>query len=264
MSADASKNLYARKVQHDFLWRLRLTHPDRAEVRVEWAGRPVVFDPVEVQRGDLVVLTSAEPDRTRGTAAAVAAGLAPDVVADPALLEHLKAQGALGSASCSGGTIDGLTLRAVPYPALTGVRPLPERLRAGALRPRAALDSLRARAGRPDVAPRVWELTLPDGGRLVHADLCLHRDTPAAFFDSVQALRGADWLLIGCPYGESDAVAAHAHRLGGKQVLVTELVNGERRARGLPCEGVTLLRDRLHAAGLAAHVFATQASYRFE
>lgn len=264
MSAgEAAPGLYARKVQHDFHWRLRLTHPDRAEVRVEWKGRPVVFDPVEVQPGDLVVLTGADADRTRGTAAAVAAGVAPDVVADPALLEHLKGLGALGAASCSGGTIDGLTLRAIPYPA-PAARPLPQRLRAGALRPRAAIESLRARAGRPDVAPRVWELTLPDGGRLVHADLCLHRDTPAAFLDTLGAMAGADWVLIGCPYGEADAVAAHAHRLEGRQVLVTELVNGERRARGLPCEGVTLLRDRLHAAGLPAHVFATQASYRFE
>ena len=48
MSAAAgAPGLYARKVQHDFQWRLRLTHPDRAEVRVEWKGRPVVFDPVD-------------------------------------------------------------------------------------------------------------------------------------------------------------------------------------------------------------------------
>ena len=47
-------------------------------------------------------------------------------------------------------------------------------------------------------------------------------------------------------------------------MLVTELINSERRELGLPTELVTPLRDRLHTAGIEAHVFATQASYRFE
>jgi hypothetical protein len=47
-------------------------------------------------------------------------------------------------------------------------------------------------------------------------------------------------------------------------VLVAELVNGERRELGLGTELVTPWRDQLVAAGVDAHVFATQTSFRFE
>ncbi len=261
--------LHARSLQHDFVWKVRLTHPDRAEVRIEWAGRPIVFDPVQVRDGDLVVLTSAAPDRVRGTAAAVATGQKPDVVADPAILEWLRQQGGIGELSAPGGTIAGAGFRAVPYAPVSAVRPLNHFLRAsiGALRPRITFAALAegARAAPVEgVEPRAWELTFPRVGRLVHLDLALTRQTSEAWMEGAAGLFGADWLIVGCAYGEAEAVAALVPRFQAGQVLVTELVNGERKARGLPTEGVTLLRDRLHSAGLPAHVFATQASFRFE
>ncbi len=260
--------LHARSVQHDFAWKLRLTHPDRAEIRVEWHGRPVVFDPVQVQPGDLVVLTSAAPDRIRGTAAAVASGARPDVIADQAILDWLRKQGGVGPDSAPGGEVSGVRFDAVAYTAPAPVRAGTHFLKAsiGALRPRITLAAL-AESARiapvEGVKPRAWQLTFP-AGRLVHLDLALTRATPPAWLQAAQVLHGADWLIVGCAYGESEAVAAQIGVFGAGQVLVTELVNGERRARGLPTEGVTLLRDRLHAAKIPAHVFATQASYRFE
>ena len=59
-------------------------------------------------------------------------------------------------------------------------------------------------------------------------------------------------------------VGSLVDRFGAKRVLVTELQNSERREVGLPTELVTPTRDKLVAAGIEAHVFATQASYRFE
>ena len=260
------KQLYAKNVQHDFIWKLRLTHPDRAELRLEWKGRPIVIDPVEVLPGDLVLLTSASPDRIRGTAAAVVKGDRPDVIADPAVLEWLKRQGPLGAESASEGVVAGVRFRSMPYTPVPEARPASYFLKAsiGALRPRATLGGIRERASLPEAQPRAWELTLPEVGRLLHLDLALHRQTPAAWVDAMQDFYGADWVIVGCAWGENDGVYQHVAAFKPKQLLVTELVNGERRARGLPCEGVTLLRDRLHEAGESAHVFATQASYRFE
>ena len=162
------KQLYAKNVQHDFIWKLRLTHPDRAEVRLEWKGRPIVIDPVEVLPGDLVLLTSASPDRIRGTAAAVVKGDRPDVVADPAVLEWLKRQGPLGAESASEGVVAGVRFRSMPYTPVPEARPASYFLKAsiGALRPRATLGGIRERASLPEAQPRAWELTLPEVGRL--------------------------------------------------------------------------------------------------
>ncbi len=262
--------LYAKSVHHDFVWKLRLTHPDRAEIRLDWRGRTLVFDPVEVQPGDQVILTSAQPDRIRGTAAAVASGQRPTVIADRAILDWLSTHGALGPGSGDASTLDeGVTVRSLAYVRAPTARPLTHFLKAsiGALRPRAIFDATVENARVEPiagVAPRIWELTLPDVGRFLHLDVALHRGTTPAWLDAAASYAGATWVLAGCPYGEADAVAKHLPRFGGKHILISDLVNGERRARGLPAEGVTPLRDRLHNAGLPAHVFATQASYRFE
>ncbi len=269
--------LYAKTIKHDFAWKLRLTHPDRADIRLEWAGRPIVFDPVEIADGDVVVLTGPAPERLRGTVAALAAGKHPDVLADEAILAWLRGHGTLGEAtlgltSTSQVTVDGVTVRSMPYVATSPVRPLNHYLKASiiAFRPSRSLGILRAGREAADrgpvasVAPRIFELTVPGVGRLVHLDLALTRLATPAWIASAADYAGADWVLAGCAYGESEAVATMLPGFAGKHVLVTELINTERRAVGLPVEGVTPLRDRLHADGLPAHVFATQASYRFE
>ncbi|MSP55485.1 MAG: hypothetical protein EXR69_07780 [Myxococcales bacterium] len=264
--------LYAKTVSHDFVWKVRLTHPDRADLRVEWAGRPIVFDPVEPVAGDRVILTGAGPDRIRGTAAAVANGKRPDVTADRAILDWLGGLGPLGEGRLPEGEVDGVMVRSLAYTAGAVARPLNHFLKAsiGVFRPSRVIGPLRAaresaeREPVAGVSPRIWELTLPGAGRLVHLDLALHRETSPSWLLSSADYSGADWVITGCAFGESEAVATHLPHFAGKQILVTDLVNGERRARSLPVEGITPLRDRLHGLGMPAHVFATQASYRFE
>lgn len=264
--------LYAKSVSHDFIWKVRLTHPDRADVRVEWAGRPFVFDPVDPVEGDRVILTGAGPDRVRGTAAAVANGMKPDVIADRAILDWLGGLGPLGAADLPDCEVDGVRVRSLPYAAPSVARPLTHFLKAslGVFRPSRGFGPLRTAresAGREPVAgvaPRIWELALPGAGRLVHLDLALHGELSPAWLVASADFAGADWVIAGCAFGEAEAVARHLPHFAGKQILVTDLVNGERRARSLPVEGITPLRDRLHGLGLPAHVFATQASYRFE
>lgn len=251
------------KVAYDSLYRLRIEHGDRAELRMTHHGRPLVFDPVEAPPADAVVVITG-PDRVRGIAEVVRAGAAPTVVASEEVLAWLRGIGPIaGDSVADGGDFPGVTITSMPYdaPAVTAARPS---LR-GVLRPTAALRALREKASVPGGAPRVWMLTLADGGRLVHLDVALHSGTSQAWVDTaVAAFGGAEWLLLGCAFGEGVGVERHVAAFGARRVLLAELVNGDRAALGLPTELVTPLRDRVLAAGIEAHVFATQTSYRFE
>jgi hypothetical protein len=246
---------------HDYPYRLKLLHPDYAEIRVERKGRHLRVDPAgDVGPEDVVVLTSAAPHRARATREAVRAGKRPYVVATEAVRAWLAGEGDLDGAAFPA-EVDGVRIEAIPYAPPKTAKPLSAFLRASVAGARPALW----RMSYPQLEPVVIQLTLPDGARLVHLDLALHRGTDEAWVARVaEQWNGAEWLLVGCAWGEGDGVAKHVARFGAKRVLLAELVNAERREQGLPTELVTPLRDRLHAAGLEAHVFATQAGYRFE
>lgn len=254
------------KLDYDHGFRLRLDHADRAEIRLQWKGRGIVFDPCgPLEPDDIVVLTGPAPDRIRGLAAAVKAGQRPTVIASDEICDWLSRVGPF-----EGGPgpreVDGVQFASLHYDPPAEGRPFPRRLVAyvGALKPGAALRHLREKSEMPSGPPHIWQLTFPDHGRLVHLDLALHRGTSGDWVDrAATAFGNPDWLLLGCATGEGEGVRRWVGRFGGK-VLLADLVNGERRALGLPVELVTPLRDQLVAAGIEAHVFATQASYRFE
>jgi hypothetical protein len=254
------------KLDYDHGYRLRIEHPDRAEVRLLWAGPPIVFDPADPPaEGEIIVLTGPAPDRLRATAAVVKAGKRPIVVASDELCDWLTRLGPI-----DGGPgpreVAGVKFDSMRYDPPSGARPFPQRIAAyvGALRPGAALRHLRERSETPDGQPHIWQVTFPDGGRFLHLDLALHSGQNGDWVDrAAGAFGNPDWLLLGAAHGEGEGVRRWISRFGGR-VLLTDLVNGERRAMGLPVELVTPLRDQLMAAGVDTHVFATQASYRFE
>lgn len=256
------------RVQHDFGYRLRLEHPDRAELRLLRVGRAVIFDPDgPPELDDIVVLTGSGEDRTRALRAALGAGRRHTVVAPPGLWSELSAAGA-GDGGAGEWSGDGLHLRSMAYDPPAEARPsllgAPAALARG---PRTLVRSLVPRP--PPREAAVWEVGFADGTRLVHLDLALHAGTDEAWVHrAVAAFGGPEWLLIGCPYGEGDALLRWLPRFCDEakptRVLLTDLVNTARRERGLPTELITPLRDRLLAAGLQTHVFATQASFRFE
>lgn len=255
------------RVHYDRGFRIRIEHGERAELRIVRDGRTIVIDPEQpIEPGDVVVLTGPGPDRIRATAAAVREGKCPTVVASEDILVWLQAIGPIdaNTAPC---TIDGVAFAAMPYTPPPFVRPPAREMvgALGALKPTAALRALRERSKLPTGAPFVWQLTLPDGGRLLHLDLALHRNTEASWVEKAVAAFGKpEWLILGSQYGETDGVVQWLGHFEGKRVMVAELVNGERRALGLPIELVTPLRDRLCEAGTHAHVFATQTSFRYE
>lgn len=256
------------KIAYDYPYRLRIEHPERADVRLFRAGRTIVFDPAApLPDGAIVVLTGPAPDRVRGVAEAVAAGRRPTVLAAQELLDWLAPLGPVDgvTAPCE---LDGVRFEALPYaPPPPSAGPLARNLVAslGALRPAATLRHLRERARLPGGQPLVWHLTFPDRSRLLHLDLALHRGVTGEFVERAATAWGApEWILVGSAWGEGDGVVQWLGRFGKARVLLLDLVNGERRAVGLPTELVTPLRDRLIAQGIDAHVFATEAGYRFE
>ncbi len=254
-----------QKYHHDYPYRLRLQHPDFAELRIERRGRWFRIDAAELpEESEVVVLTAPSTTRVRATLAALRAGRRLSVVAPEPLATWIAGQGAV---DLVGPVVDGLTVRFIPYTAPRVGVPMAHMARAtiAGARPLAALRRVAEQRRLPAGGPHAVEITFEDGARLLHLDLALHAATPSAWVDEVLAAHGSpEWLVVGLPWGETDAVARLAPRFGAKRVLVTELVNGERRELGLPTELVTPLRDRLHAGGVEAHVFATQTSYRFE
>lgn len=238
-----------------------------AEVSLHWKGRTVVFDPAADDFGDAIaVLTGSSPARCRGALAAVRAGRRPTVVCGDALASWLGSHGPVDRRDVAA-EVDGVRFAGVPFSPPPGARPLQHFLQASvaATRPRAAIRRLREEARMPDLAPHAWGVTFPDGSRLCHLDVALHRGTTESWIESTaSAIGNAEWTLLGLPYGETAALARWLPRLGPNRVLLLESVNGERRELGLPTELVTPARDVLVAGGIQAHVFATQASYRFE
>jgi len=257
----------ATKFHHDYPYRLRIQHPEYAEIRLERKGRFLRIDPVEPPAEDeVVVLTSSAPHRARGTVEALKEGRKLTVVASAAVLEWLRGLGTIDGHTFPA-TVDGLTIDGIPYAAAPTARPLSHMFRASVAGARAGttLKRLSEQVRFPTTEPHAVEVLLEDGGRMVHLDLALHRGTDPDWLGRAAArFTGAEWLLVGIPWGEGEGVVQHVGRFGAKRVLLTELSNAERRESGLPTELVTPWRDQLVATGAEAHVFATQASYRFE
>lgn len=229
---------------HDYPYRLRLAHPDQAELRLERRGRWVRIDPA-TPPGDAEITVITGPDRARAAAEGARAGQVPLVAAPPELATWLGKQGPIRDAQP---VLDaeGLAVAWLPYtPAPSG------RLR----RPRPAAPG----------EPHVVQITFPDGARLVHLDLSLHAATSEDWLDHAIGRFGApEWLVVGLPAGQTEALVRHVPRFAARRVLLADLLNAERREAGLPTELVTPCRDRLVAAGVEAHVMATQTSFRFE
>lgn len=254
----------SKSISYDYPYRLRLSHNGRAEIRLERKGRRIVFDPVDRPTpDDIVVLTGPAADRLRGVTEAVRAGVKPTVVAPTSLLELLSKEGRLEGHSTPV-ELDGVrfvSLGYVPAPS----RPSDALRLPLAAGPLSALRAISERVRQPGAEPHVYQLTFPDGARLVHLDLSLHRETTAEWVEQVrEQVAGPDWLIVGCPHGEREGVLRWLPRFSPVRTLVAELVNTERKELGLPIELVTPLRDQLVGLGLEVHVFAPLSGYRFE
>jgi len=248
-------------------WRLRLAHEGDLSLRLERRGRSIRFDPREAPAAhDIVILTWNWPEHLDATAAAVASGTNPTVVAARPTLDWLASKGSVQGHDQEV-ELDGVKIRIrgyTPIPFATA----PEAVRkvgAGLKSPAQAAKRLLRRARAPRSEPLVVELTFPDGSRLVHLNHALHGDTPPGWLDqAVDDFRGADWLVSGVDFEEYEAFASRIGRFEPKMLLVTALSGEVRRAVGMPTKLLTPLVDELAAQGLDAYVFPSHATFRFE
>ncbi|GDX82881.1 hypothetical protein LBMAG42_46920 [Deltaproteobacteria bacterium] len=253
---------------YDYPYRLKLIHGEFAELRLERRGRTILIDPSsEPEAGDIVVITGPGPTRLRGTVAALQKGVTVTVVAPDPIIDYLGKHGTIiggpGPRTIDDVKFDGC-LYAPPAPHI-GVRGQFFQASVAAARPRATLRRLGEQMRGPGGEPWIVEITFPDGSRLLHLDLALHTKADDAWVARAAARFGnPEWIIAGVPFGEGGAVFQLLPRFGPNRVLLTELLNGERRELGLPTELVTPWRDRLQASGVETHVFATQTSFRFE
>ena len=247
-------------------WRLKLVHEGRRYIRVERKGRFFAFEPDSAFH-EVGILLGAEQERVSGLVRTAQSGRG-EVV-----LSEQVAQG-LGSLNgitmhCFPVTVDGVLFEGMSYSPLLQ----PDRA-SGVLRMRHAIKSPRKAAKRwrengespnSEALTSVVQLTLPDGGRLVHLDLSLHQETPDEWIKEAQErFKGADWLICGVEYGQDDSVLAHIKGFESKVVLLADLVNEQREAQGLPTNLLTPTVDALVEQGISAHPFPPKSSFRFE
>ncbi len=244
---------------------LRLLHRGCASLRIDFGGaRAFVFDPCQRPLADeIVVLTWNEAERLQGLQAAWGAGEAPELVAGQDLLDGLAASGAATSPPTTRAqvAIDALPYRPVPYatPA-EGARKLGSALR----NPLRAAKRLNRRARLPGAQPRIFQLTLPGGARLLHLNCALHGRTEQAWLTRAAArFRGADWVIAAWDYGEEEAFAERIGLFEPRLLIITDLVGQVRGALGLPTGSLTPLADRLSRQGTAVQVLAPGTSMRF-
>jgi hypothetical protein len=245
-------------------WRLKLVHEGHRFIRVERPGRFFAFEPDQAFH-EVGLFLGAEEERLRGLRATARNGGGEVIVSES--LRPLAAD--LGGLSVHTWptVVDGVSFDAMAYPPHTQ----PDR-GSGVLRMRRALKSPRMAAkrlfdGGTDSVEQaaILEMTLPDGGRLLHLDLSLHEEADPEWIQAAQArFKGADWVICGIEYGQDQAVLDHLPGFEGKINLIADLVNDERAQHGLEINFLTPTVDALLDLGITAYAFPPKSSFRFE
>jgi len=242
-----------------------VTHLGGAAIQIEHAGDTLIFDP-PVQDGDFVSLvTWQDLGRLEGVRRAVADGRHPRVVAGPEVLAWLGKQGSIQALEAPL-VVEGVRVSSEPYEPIPWATPreAARKVRAALLNPLAAGERVARRLSRPTGQPRVYELAFPDGARLVHLGCALHKGVDPAWITAAQErYGGADWMIVGVDFEEEDAVLEHLPGFNPGVLLLTDLLNAERAAVGLPTRLLTPTVDKLIDRGVNAYPFAGGATYRF-
>ena len=249
----------------EYPWRLKLIHDGRRFIRVERKGRFFGFDPDAAFHEVGLILGQSE-DRIRGVLRTADNG-GGEVVVAASLEEQVGTLGGLLVHTWPT-EVDGVSFESMEYPCLTQ----PDR-DSGVLRMRQAFKAPRKTARRlmetgrsqSDERAMIVQLTLPDGGRLLHLDLCLHQDIDPEWIQEAQRrFFGADWVICGVEYGQDAVVLEHLKGFGGKINLLTDLVNDERSEQGLPTNLLTPTVDALIDQDIKVYPFPPLSSFRFE
>ena len=212
------------------------------------------------------MLTWHETERVQGVVEAVKAGRSPTVMAHGHVLTWLERFGPVDGRAL-GSAIDGLKIEAVAYAPVPYATPTEgfRKMRSALGNPVRAARRLKQRAALPSSSPLVYEVTFPGGERLLHLNCALHLGTEAAWLDEHgRRFSNADWTVVGVDFDEADAMRERIGTFDPQVLLVTDLVGDVRRRLGLPTQLLTPTVDALIDDGFDAHVFVSEASFRFE
>lgn len=210
------------------LWRARLTHLGGAAILVEHKNESFILE----------AQVSGHP------------------VSDKALKPSTSPQ-----------VVAGVRVASEPYEPIPWATPREavRKLRAALLNPVTAGERITKRLTETSEKPHVYELTFPDGARLVHLACSLHSGTDPAWLDSArQRYSGADWMIVGVDYEEEAAVLEHLPGFSPGVLMLTDLINDERSKLGMPTRLLTPMVDKLIDRGVNAFPFAGGATYRFK
>lgn len=233
---------------------MRIEHLGHAGLRlVDDDGSGLLLDPYDVpDSGEPVLLTGGPwAERWRG---ALLGGLVRVAAPDGAWRGGLTYPAMVGEAR----------VRALPYEAPT-VRTQLDRARALLRHPRTSWRHRGLKGRMPSAGPVALRLELPQDRVVVYLGLALHGGASSGWLASARLLcEGAELVIAGPAPGEHEPFEELAVQLGPRRLLVTDQVNDLRRDLDLPTRGITLLRDRLEARGVDAHVLVAGIRMRFE
>jgi len=248
-------------------WKMRLSHHGFAHLQLDWRGQILHFDPVYPPNDDeIVVLTWNWMSRLKGVVAAIQAGRRLHVVAPPEALDWLSRYGAFEGYVLDA-QLNGVSISLFPYAPLSSGEAHGDwsRLKSVVKRPQRAIGRLWERFEAPDFSPMIAHLEFPSGARLLHMNLSINELTEIVWIKKmIEKFRGCDWLISGCDYQHDGAIIRHLPDFAPKHLLLADLIGDFRKGMGLPTQILTPVVDKLSNKGLSAHVFVSQASYRFD
>ncbi len=257
----------ARLSGPDFPWRLRVEHEGLLSLRLDRRGRCVRVDPKSPPAADdIVILTGSWPEQLDATRAAVRAGTCPTVVAQQAVLDWLREEGAIHGHILTA-HLDGMSIELrpfVPIPYATPIEAL-YKVQSAVVRPDRAVRRLVKRRSYPRCGPVAFRIQFADGASFFYAGLALHSGTPPEWISNVREDWGTpEWLVAGVDHGHGPDVVRHVTNFGARHIVFVDLLSELRSRLGLPTELLTPVRDAAVAQGLPADVFAAGAGLRYE
>ena len=254
-------------MNHKMPWQLRLSHKGSSHIQMEWNGKKFHFDPSHpVEDGEVVILLWNWPQRIQATVKSLRSGKRLIVIAPQVALDWLSQYGTFEGYS-NNCVISDIEFELTPYepiPPLT-LSELANKVKGGIRNGITVAKQIYRKRGMPRFQPHICQVTFPNGSRLLHLNLSLHKYTSIDWFSAQKnALPNINWAIVGCDYRHDEAMLQLIHKLPIDKILLTDLIGDARRNVGMPVQLLTPIADKAITQNLEVYVFAPHVSFRFD
>lgn len=251
---------------HQHPWEIRMEHFGYSHIVLEWRGRPIHFNPLDlVEENSIVVILGSWAEQLQGVQKMITQKIPCTVVSSSHVLSWLSQFGAVdGTTSLD---LDGLQIELEEYQPIPTVTPfeLVRKVGASIRHPFRMGKRLQKKKRLPPFAPQIAWLDFPSGVRFAHLNLCLHQNITLNFLEKIKKKsQKATWIVVGCDYEETESFLKLIEGFSHSHILLSDLIGDYRRQLGLSTRLLTPIADRAIAKGLNIQVFTSKVGYRFD